>query len=245
MTNMTPAATTALVVAPALPIGDGLMRRLSRGSISMSAGFKRRSSSASREKYSTLEKLANQSQASAQHQLPHDPGAAQRRGSSLTQRSSPARRYSVGGSSDAKQQGTAAVAVAATAAADKKVRLSLRYVGSGYNAYMQNKVLLQAQRVAKSDVFTVLEALSGTLIFKSASPEERVLLAHRLRRMVVEDDTYLIREGEECEPAVFMIAAGKATISITRTQPDGTVQEVDVKGMFFYAFFLVVDLSAD
>jgi hypothetical protein len=228
-----PAATSrALVVAPATPIGDGLMRRLSRGSISMSAGFKRRSSSASREKYSTLEKLANQSQASAPaaHQPPHDAGAVLRRGSALTQRSSPTRRYSVGGSSDAKEQGTAAVAVAA--AADKKVRLSLRYVGSGYNAYMQNKVLLQAQRVAKSDVFTVLEALSGTLIFKSASPEERVLLAHRLRRMVVEDDTYLIREGEECEPAVFMIAAGKATISITRTQPDGTVQEVDVKGTY-------------
>ncbi|KAG5189588.1 hypothetical protein JKP88DRAFT_252744 [Tribonema minus] len=86
-------------------------------------------------------------------------------------------------------------------------------------------------------VFEVLEALQGTLIFKNATPEEKVLLAHRLRRMAVEDDAYLIREGEDCEPAIFMIAAGRATISVTRELPDGGVQEVDVKDVRYPDYF--------
>ena len=63
------------------------------------------------------------------------------------------------------------------------------------------------------EVFNALETLSGTLIFNAANKEERLALASRLRHWVVEDGTYLIREGDSgntSETAIFMV--GKLSI---------------------------------
>ena len=53
----------------------------------------------------------------------------------------------------------------------------------------------------------MLESLSSTLIFNSANREEKLALASRLRHWVVEDGTYLIREGDgdRNRSAIFVI----------------------------------------
>ncbi|CAN0112279.1 unnamed protein product [Ascophyllum nodosum] len=90
------------------------------------------------------------------------------------------------------------------------------------------------------EVFNALETLSGTLIFNAANKEERLALASRLRHWVVEDGTYLIREGDSgntSETAIFMVASGKATISLNRTLEDGSVEEADVKDIRYPSYF--------
>ncbi|CAN0019132.1 unnamed protein product [Ectocarpus sp. 4 AP-2014] len=85
--------------------------------------------------------------------------------------------------------------------------------------------------IPATEVIDVLEDLSGTLIFNTATSQERLALASRLRHWVVADGTYLIREGDgdRNRSAIFMIASGKATISLNRTIEGGSVQEVDIK----------------
>ncbi|CAM9360366.1 unnamed protein product, partial [Ectocarpus fasciculatus] len=82
-----------------------------------------------------------------------------------------------------------------------------------------------------TEAIDVLGDLSGTLIFNTATSQERLALASRLRHWVVADGTYLIREGDgdRNRSAIFMIASGKATISLNRAIEGGSVQEVDIK----------------
>ncbi|CAM9696759.1 unnamed protein product, partial [Scytosiphon promiscuus] len=85
--------------------------------------------------------------------------------------------------------------------------------------------------IPAKQIIDVLQSLSSTLIFNTANSEERLALASRLRHWVVEDGTYLIREGDgdRNRSAIFMIASGKATISLNRANAGGSVQEVDIK----------------
>lgn len=84
-----------------------------------------------------------------------------------------------------------------------------RHPNTARNTREQQRSLRLAQRacIPPTEVFAVLEALSNTLIFNSANPEERLALASRLRHWAVEDGTYLIREGDgdSHRSAIFMI----------------------------------------
>lgn len=57
------------------------------------------------------------------------------------------------------------------------------------------------------EVVDALGSLSSTLIFNTANNHERLALASRLRYWVVQDGTYLIREGDgdRNRSAIFMI----------------------------------------
>lgn len=67
--------------------------------------------------------------------------------------------------------------------------------------------LAERKCIPTKDVLGVLQTLSSTLIFNTATKEERLALASRLRRWAVEDGTYLIREGDgdTNQSAIFMI----------------------------------------
>lgn len=71
----------------------------------------------------------------------------------------------------------------------------------------ENLRLADRAFIPTSEVIDTLETLAGTLIFNTATREERLALASRLRRWVVEDGTYLIREGDgdRNQSAIFMI----------------------------------------
>jgi CRP-like cAMP-binding protein len=140
-----------------------------------------------------------------------------------------AERYSMPRRGSASAGGVGQGAALSTSTDRSKMKLSLKYVGNGYQQYVQDKWLRSTETMRPDRVFEVLEELRESLVFKNATAEEKVLLAHRLRHLSVEDGTYLIREGEESEPALFIIAAGRATISVNKTQADGMLHEVDVK----------------
>lgn len=67
--------------------------------------------------------------------------------------------------------------------------------------------LAERECIPTHQVIDVLESLSSTLIFNSANKEEKLALASRLRHWVVEDGTYLIREGDgdRNRSAIFVI----------------------------------------
>ena len=156
---------------------ESVLRKASR-QFTAAIPRRRRSSTAAvnkRERYLALERQQAAEAAQAADAAVAARKAARRRSSgvSLTQPAgTPANAHSSGHDTPVEQ---------ATLTENKKPRLSLRFVGAGFNQYMQSKVLLSAERLAPARVFEVMETLSETLIFKSACPEERILLAHRLR----------------------------------------------------------------
>ncbi|CAM9489797.1 unnamed protein product, partial [Sphacelaria rigidula] len=103
----------------------------------------------------------------------------------------------------------------------------------------RNLRLTERACVHPTEVLSVLNTLSSTLIFNNANQEERIALASRLRHWVVDDGTYLIREGDgdSIPPAIFMIASGKATISLNRKLENGSIQEVDIKDIRYPNYF--------
>lgn len=71
----------------------------------------------------------------------------------------------------------------------------------------QDLPLAERACIPATQIIDVLKSLSSTLIFNTANSEERLALASRLRHWVVEDGTYLIREGDgdRNRSAIFMI----------------------------------------
>lgn len=71
----------------------------------------------------------------------------------------------------------------------------------------QDRPFAERACIPATEVIDVLDNLSGTLIFNTATSQERLALASRLRHWVVADGTYLIREGDgdRNRSAIFMI----------------------------------------
>lgn len=77
----------------------------------------------------------------------------------------------------------------------------------------QSSGLTDRECIHATEVLSVLDSLSSTIIFNTATNEERLALAKRLRHWAVEDGTYLIREGDGDTSRSALFIIGEISLS--------------------------------